>query len=355
MARYLLAAYVVLIAYASLYPFSRWVLRGANPFAFVFAAWPAHITSFDVIVNVLGYVPLGCLWVLAARPGSSRVFSILVAALASAVLSVGLEALQSYLPDRVASNVDTALNVTGALIGALLGAAWAPHAHASQSLVIGRHRWFRPGARVDLGLVLLGLWLFAQLTPTTMLFGLGGGFGLTPEAPAEPLAAEVFVRIEVASCAMAVVALGLFTSTLTRSGASGWLVVATLVAIGLLVRSAAFAALFAPKNAFTWATPGALQGLAIGLAALLLQGLLDQRTRVVLSVLMLAAAAVVVNVAPSNPYTSYSLNVWRQGHFLNFHGLTSFVTMLWPIAAIAYLIGASMPARPTDRRDDQTR
>ncbi len=355
MARYLLVAYVVLVAYASLYPFARWVLRGANPFAFLAAAWPAHITSFDVIVNVVGYVPLGFLWILAARPDASRMRMIFWATLISAALSVGLEALQSYLPDRVASNVDSALNVLGGLAGALLGAAWAPHAHASHSLLIGRHRWFRPGARVDLGLVVIALWLFAQLTPTAMLFGLGSGFGLTVETATEPLPVEMFVRIEAASCAMSIIAVGLFAGTLTRSAVARWLAIPVLVALGLLIRSTAFAALFGPKNAFAWATPGALQGLAIGLASLLLLGLLDRRTRVVLAVLMLAAASVVVNVAPSNPYTAHSLNVWHQGHFLNFHGLTSFVTMLWPVVAIVYLIGASMPARQPDRDDDQTR
>jgi hypothetical protein len=32
------------------------------------------------------------------------------------------------------------------------------------------------------------------------------------------------------------------------------------------------------------------------------------------------------------------LKLWHQGHFLNFNGLTRLVTLLWPFAAIGYLI-----------------
>ena len=36
-----------------------------------------------------------------------------------------------------------------------------------------RDRLFRPGASIDLGLVVLALWLFTQLNPATLLFGNG--------------------------------------------------------------------------------------------------------------------------------------------------------------------------------------
>jgi len=32
------------------------------------------------------------------------------------------------------------------------------------------------------------------------------------------------------------------------------------------------------------------------------------------------------------------LKLWQQGHFLNFNGLTHLVTVLWPFAAIGFLI-----------------
>ncbi len=71
--------------------------------------------------NLLGYVPLGALAFVAllrsdtrrrAAPGG-------VAVLAGAALSFAMELLQNYLPQRVPSNVDLALNAAGAALGAV--------------------------------------------------------------------------------------------------------------------------------------------------------------------------------------------------------------------------------------------
>ena len=61
----------------------------------------------------------------------------------------------------------------------------------------------------------------------------------------------------------------------------------------------------------------------------------------VLSGVLLMAATALVNVAPENPYLANSLQVWRQGHFLNFNGLTRIVSTLWPFAALVYLLLAA--------------
>jgi hypothetical protein len=50
------------------------------------------------------------------------------------------------------------------------------------------------------------------------------------------------------------------------------------------------------------------------------------------------AAAVLVNLAPQNPYMAAMLKLWQQGHFLNFNGLTRVVATLWPFAATGFLI-----------------
>jgi len=52
----------------------------------------------------------------------------------------------------------------------------------------------------------------------------------------------------------------------------------------------------------------------------------------------LLAATALVNLAPANPYTSATLALWQQGHFLNFNGVTRFVSVVWPFAAMAYLV-----------------
>lgn len=47
------------------------------------------------------------------------------------------------------------------------------------------------------------------------------------------------------------------------------------------------------------------------------------------------AGTVPVNLTPYNPYSVAALAVWRQGHFLNFNGLTRLTASLWPFLALA--------------------
>src|SRR5258706_15140011 len=72
LARYLFVAYVPLVVYASLHPFSGWHDRGLPPFAFLTAPFPRPIPVFDVVANIIGYVPLGFLAVLAVYPRPRR-------------------------------------------------------------------------------------------------------------------------------------------------------------------------------------------------------------------------------------------------------------------------------------------
>jgi hypothetical protein len=60
--------------------------------------------------------------------------------------------------------------------------------------------------------------------------------------------------------------------------------------------------------------------------------------RLATAAVLFMAATVLVNLAPPNPYLAEILKLWHQGHFLNFNGLTRLVTLLWPFAAIGYLI-----------------
>ena len=50
--------YVVLVVYASLYPFEGWRDQGIAPWAFLASPLPKYWTGFDVAANVAGYVLL---------------------------------------------------------------------------------------------------------------------------------------------------------------------------------------------------------------------------------------------------------------------------------------------------------
>ena len=68
MARAALLAYLLLIVYASWFPFTGWRSTGLSPLAFLTLTLPRYWTVFDVVVNIVGYMPLGMLLVLALYP-----------------------------------------------------------------------------------------------------------------------------------------------------------------------------------------------------------------------------------------------------------------------------------------------
>jgi VanZ family protein len=341
LARILLAVYALLVVYASLYPLTGWRAHGLPPFDYLFAPWPRHFTRFDIVVNVLGYVPLGLLGVLALYPTTRRFAAFVLALAGSSLLCVGLEAAQSYLPARVATSMDVAANIAGAAAGALAGLLLAPWLLAHGPLKRVRTQAFLPGARIDVGLILIGLWLFTQLNPATLLFGVGDLRDLVAASASQPRAPEFFLSIEAFTAASNLVVVALLVSLLMAPGQAARAAVMGLALAALAIKTGAFSLMRA--DAFVWLTPAALGGLAMGLAAALLAVGLPRTARLVLAAVLIMAATVLVNVAPANPYFTATLRAWHQGHFLNFNGLTRLVSMLWPFAALGYLMFLAVP------------
>jgi VanZ family protein len=338
LARYLLSAYALLLVYGSLYPFVGWRDLGVTPFAFVLAPLPRYVTAFDVVANLLAYMPLGFLGVLATRPALRATPAIAAAVLGAALLSLGLESLQTFLPSRVASNLDLAANAAGALAGAIAGAALSRRLLRDAGLHELRNRLFLPGGRIDLGLVLLGLWLVSQLNPETLLFGSGDLRGLLASPSGAHYPPDYFIRAEAAVAGANALALSLYAATLAERNQPVRLMVVGLLTIALLVRALAFGVLFSPHDMLIWVTPGATFGVAAGTLGAIVLVALPRTARLALSGLALMAATVLVNLAPENPYQAASLAVWRQGHFLNFNGLTRLVSLVWPFALMGYLM-----------------
>src|SRR5512147_800121 len=119
LARYLFVAYALLVVYASLHPFSGWRDRGLPPLGFLTAPFPRPIQAFDVIANIIGYVPLGFLAVMAAYPALRSRYAFAFGFAFSLLLSFTLELLQLYLPTRTSSNLDLLANAAGGALGAL--------------------------------------------------------------------------------------------------------------------------------------------------------------------------------------------------------------------------------------------
>jgi len=349
------AVYGLLLLYSGLAPWTGWRDLGVGPLAYLTAPVPRHLTTFDLIVNVLGYLPLGALVVLSLHPRLRGGMAVLLALVCGALLSGAIEAAQTYLPTRVPSNIDLLTNTLGALTGGLLAAPLASSLIDRGRLADLRLRWFE---RRPSGLLLLvSLWPLAQVSPEPMLFGNGDvrealdamltAFGgslptLDPArfGPAEFVLAEAFV------VAAALLAVGLaFASAMRPAAPRGTLLIALLVA-ALTLKTLAHGLLFGPERALAWLTPGAYGGLAIGMLTLLAASAGPPRWQPRFALVALAAAVAGACLVPYNPYYLANMQEWRQGALLNFNALTNWLSTLWPYAlAMALLSHAARSLR----------
>lgn len=343
--------YAALIVYASLYPFDGWRDQGIAPWAFLASPWPRYWTGFDLTANLLGYMPRGALLALAlVRSGHAAGRAVAVAAAVAAVLSLLLEAAQSYLPSRVASNLDLGLNAAGALLGALA----IPLLQRLGVLVRWsrlRDLWFEADAHG--ALVLLLLWPLALLFPPAVPFGLGHGLeraesalatwlGNTPFLHWLPIRETELQPLWPATEALCV-ALGLLAPVLLAyCAASRWLrrvaLALLLLVTGVMVSGLSAALTWGPAHTWAWIDPPVTVGAGLaGVLATVLLGL-PRRACAAVLLMVLAIQLTLLNGAPASPYFAQTLQTWEQGRFIRFHGLAQWLGWLWPPAVVAYLL-----------------
>ncbi len=339
--RNLALAYALLIAYACLHPLTGWTFTGLPLLDYLVAPWPKYFVVEDLVFNVLGYLPLGFVAAAALPPAWPARRTIALATIAAALLSFGLETAQNFLPTRVSSNLDLGANTAGALLGAALGARWG-HPLFDHRGWLSRWRLARvvPGHTGELGLILLGLWLLAQFTPDSQLFGSGDVRRLLGIPPPLAFNPERYIVLEAVLTATTLVAIGLFARCMMRHP-SPW-PIALLVALGIAAKTLAAAAFLNPGTPLAWLTPGAKQGLAAGLVLLTASLALPRVLQHALAGSALLLATALINLIPENPYDIAANLAAHPGGFLNFHGLTELVASLWPFAALAYLCGLGL-------------
>jgi len=350
-----LLAYLLLIVYASWFPFSGWRDIGVSPLAYLFAPLPRYWTLFDVATNVVGYVPLGLLIVFALHPYVKRNHAALIAVAAGVLLSGTMEAVQTYLPSRVPSNLDLLTNVAGTCIGAVAGRLLVPNFLGYGRIHLLAQGWFRQEAGHSL--LVLALWPLAQIYPQPYLFGHGqivsalsawlSAWLSEPIDLGELVRHTVYLHIEqywqywlsetiITACGLTGAVLTLLC--LLRKRAPWGQLVAVLLVAAIAVKSMAMALFFSPENAFAWLTPGAIGGLLIGV--MMVSGLayapaLVQRR---LAVFALLFCLIIVNLVPSNHYFIAMLQTWSQGKFLNFNGAAQMLALCWPLLALWFLL-----------------
>ncbi len=358
LARRSFAVYTVLIVYASLYPFVGWSSLGiAGPFDYLWEPMPRYLTAFDVVTNILGYLPFGALAVLALHPRWRGVTAALAASALGAVLAGTMEALQTYLPTRVASNLDFGANWLGALLGATLAAPIASMLLDRGILRWLRMTWFEREASTPL--LLTALWLFAILFPQPLLFGIGdwpsmlwaqldGTMRSTllawlPSGWAEKMELHwlrsmfFFINWEAVVTALAVFATLTLASLAMHRRAPRARLLCGVVVLALLLKACAAFLQSRVGLALNWATAAAGVGIVLGLAAALAALWLPAMVRAAVAASALALMLVLVNVLPIDPYFDWVLFSWRQGRYLRFNEIGRWLAWVWPYVALAWL------------------
>jgi VanZ family protein len=353
---------MALVAYASFYPLRGWAWPLEGAFLWGLPKL-AHETQDDLAANVLGYLPLGCIWCLAhLRSGRAPLVAALAALATCSGWSYVIELTQHFLPTRVPSFMDWMLNTLGAAWGVL--AALTMHALGWVDLWHRwRVQWF--GRQTGGGLALLLLWPLGLLTPLSWPLAEGRLFphlhrllGLATEGsvwqphvwPLAPPQAWTRLQQWVDSNDLATdmevmtTLLGAMLPLCVAAAVSahrkfrvGMFTLVILAAFGFTSLSSALN--FGLAHALAWMTLPSLSGLL--LASLAAWGLLAIRPphAAILGLFVALGLLLLVHLAPSDPYFAQTLQSWERGLFIKFHGLSNWFSQLWPFAAAAWLIG----------------
>jgi VanZ family protein len=343
---YLNLGYALLIVYASLYPLTGWHDSGADPLIFVTASWPRYWTTFDLVTNALAYLPFGFLCAAALRTRLTPLAASIAAVVLGAGLSFTMEMTQNYLPSRIPSNLDLACNTAGSLLGAMVGASWGRLVLGERHFALWQGHVITHGYGADLGVLLMAAWLMTQLSPDTLLFGVGDLRQMLELPPVQTFEPERFVDMETAVAASGLLAAALVASLMLYRRRRRLTLL--LVLSALMIKALAHALIAGPSAALAWLTPGNSQGIALGLGLWWGASFLAPPLQRATAALALLFATVRVNAAPENPYLHNMAQLWQSGQFLNFNGLTRLICSLWPFLALPWLM-IYRPENPHDR------
>jgi VanZ family protein len=336
---------VGLVVYASLYPFSEWRSQGMSPWSFLAAPWPQYWTAFDVVSNLLGYLPLGFLWALTMVRLGLRRWVWPVGVGLPAALSLVMEAVQNFLPMRVPSQVDALLNVLGAFCGVVLVVVlsrWrmlAPWNHFRERCLVSDTAG---------GFLVLVLWPWAVLYPTPIPFGLGQVWWRVEAAlpqllegtPFEawlPASAPVNLLSPLAEAVVVALCLGapLLLGYALLRGVAHRLVFALLWAVlAPMVMAVSAILTYGPEHMWGWLAGPVWLGMVVAAGMAFWALAWSHRACAVLLLMSLTWALVLLNQSSESAYFAQSLQTWEQGRFIRFHGLSQWVGWLWPYAAL---------------------
>jgi len=352
-----LIIYLLALIYASLNPFVDWQF----PSELTLFTWPKYITLFDVFINVVAYIPLGALLASLLRRRATRLrlshrrlFAWLGAALFGVMLSLSLESIQLFLPNRVASPLDILTNSSGVALGALL--AMLP---IGRQLIARLMRWrrrnFAHHRSTGWGLLLLGVWFVAQLNPAIPFFEAGL---LSPPQPsitdnsASNSLSNNLIAIRYAydplvllpqavGVALNVGAFALFVSLILHPLKQTRLLfnIGVILVVGLIAKLAMAALLLKTSLVAASLSPATVIGVSSGLLLFLFFARIRYRWRAFWATLFVFAGGVMSKLSSVYSALDETLRLfnWPYGQLANFASLTRWLNEIWPLAALVLL------------------
>ncbi len=332
LALWVLGVCVAVIVYSSLQPFSGWIAPEPPVTYFLWhGGW--RWTVADAAFNVVAYVPLGTALVIIWPANWSRTLRLALTVALATALSISMETAQMWLPTRHASIFDALANVIGTVIGALLGIVLIAFTPLMAWLNRARNAMVIPGPSGELKLVLLVVWLLAQINPAIPLFG--ATFHPGQQAAFDP----AVVIVEFAQTAAALIGIGLFTDLTMRKRWMGGIALVLFIGSAIAMKTAAAQAVLKPLAWDQWLRPGHTLGLAGGAFALLVLFWLPRGAKSVLAGIALLSSVLINLLLPDLVAAKAPLSIfsWNYGHLLHLNGLTHTIVILWPFVATGVL------------------
>ena len=343
LARAMSLSYALLILYVSLNPFDFDFKNGIDAWAWLDAPLPRFITLFDVLVNILAYIPFGFLVMFAAYPRWRNYVALGIALGLSAALALGVETLQSWLPTRIPSQMDWWANILGGLLGGLLAIPLGPQWLSGSAIRRRFDQWFGLNWAAC-ALFLLFPW--SQIYPQSSWLGTGvWGHAIFGSVDWGTLVINHVIQ-ETVITTLCWLGIALLLSLGLRSKAPQWRILNGLLGLTVLIKTLFTALQFGAEFSLIWLTAGAIWGMVLGSALLKWALSLMPRTRFWIALLCLLGTTIAVNVLPDNPYFILTLRHWHQGRLLHFNELMQWVSVVWLPLALIWMIRSTIDLKP---------
>lgn len=336
-----LLTYLCILTYASLNPFFGW----RWPEAFTLFAVPRYVIAFDVLINIAAYAPLGAMLASVLRrraqarilklADSVQIWCVTVAACAG--VSLCLEIMQAFLPGRVSSFFDLLANTFGAGFGAALVLA-APGRLLIAAWQQWRHRHFSAGDLTGWGLILLALWITAQLNPAIPFFEAGHISNPIVAGSANPYVPPVLLP-QAVGIMFNVCGFVLFVALLLPPNRAVMLTVLSLLAVSVTLKIAMAAMMLKEPQIIDWMAPARIIGLTSGLVLAACFVRLGFRWRAFWATLFVFAGGLMVKITSIYGAFDETLRMfyWPHGQLVNFASLTRWINEIWPLLAVIFL------------------